>query len=558
MKHHETQVCFVALLTAALVSCGGDSPDPLTPGDDAPPVEQYVIPPQFAAHRFLPVNGTAELTAFDWPLEVVDLAGQNVIVIDSILGTLRCAGSGLACMRSRHSDAEFQNQVQTSCTMCVRDTGSCSGRSRAVLDLETFLGSGVAGDADYLAQGEQKFYSVCEAEGEYRLEQASASLPPLMLRLVDAMGQGPFSLGDDEIGPLRSAQFRTYSGNLLDPGWLVLMGAELRGFALESDGSITVELSPCDDSVVFCTADPDILGAGDVMAIYHEFPSDAELAQILAPENSATIDAFMASHGISSWASSAQLIVPEPRLRIVDRMISLELMREHLAYMDGLHQLKARGIPFAWFGFLPRRGTTLLCHPSEVAECEVIEAEVMAEEGRVIAEWQAQGFEVLAMNFLRFESNGDYRSLSDEPPHYSLFDGMILDVNLNASPPLDAGVDPAATLVNAVTAAAGELGTLPVWLSPWAGPMDFYAAGTFCEAEVCASDFTAYYALNEALFDAALNVFPVSQIQAFVIPLFDGSHFDIRDPQELRGGIRLNRVGETGFNNPLLNIYLSR
>ena len=120
---------------------------------------------------------------------------------------------------------------------------------------------------------------------------------------------------------------------------------------------------------------------------------------------------------------------------------------------------------------------------------------------------------------------------------------MILDINLNASPPLDAGVDPAATLVNAVTAAAGELGTLPVWLSPWAGPMDFYAAGTFCEAEVCASDFTAYYALNEALFDAALNVFPVSQIEAFVIPLFDGSHFDIRDPQELRGGIRLNRVG---------------
>ncbi len=202
------------------------------------------------------------------------------------------------------------------------------------------------------------------------------------------------------------------------------------------------------------------------MAIYHEFPSDAELAQILAPENSATLDAFMASHDISSWAGSAQLIVPEPRLRIVDRMISLELMREHLAYMDSLHQLKARGIPVAWFGFLPRRGTTLLCHPSEVAECEAIEAEVMAEEGRVIAEWQAQGFEVLAMNFLRFESNGDHRSLSDEPPHYSLFDGMILDINLNASPPLDAGVDPAATLVNAVTAAAGELGTLPVWLKP--------------------------------------------------------------------------------------------
>ena len=34
MKHHETQICLVALLTAALVSCGGDSPDPLTPGTE--------------------------------------------------------------------------------------------------------------------------------------------------------------------------------------------------------------------------------------------------------------------------------------------------------------------------------------------------------------------------------------------------------------------------------------------------------------------------------------------------------------------------------------------
>ena len=87
--------------------------------------------------------------------------------------------------------------------------------------------------------------------------------------------------------------------------------------------------------------------------------------------------------------------------------------------------------------------------------------------------------------------------------------GMIPRHQPQCQPPLDAGVDPAATLVNAVTAAAGELGTLPVSLNPWAGPMDFYAAARSAKAEVCASDFTAYYALNEALFDAALNVSPV-------------------------------------------------
>ena len=80
--------------------------------------------------------------------------------------------------------------------------------------------------------------------------------------------------------------------------------------------------------------------------------------------------------------------------------------------------------------------------------------------------------------------------------------------------------------------------------------MTFYTEGRFCECEICASAFGDYYAINEALFDAALTHFPLDQIEAFVIPLVDGSHFDIRDPQELATGMNLNRVGKTGFNNP--------
>ena len=32
--------------------------------------------------------------------------------------------------------------------------------------------------------------------------------------------------------------------------------------------------------------------------------------------------------------------------------------------------------------------------------------------------------------------------------------------------------------------------------------------------------------------------------------MFDGAHFDIREPYESTGGLFLNRAGETGFNNP--------
>ena len=37
--------------------------------------------------------------------------------------------------------------------------------------------------------------------------------------------------------------------------------------------------------------------------------------------------------------------------------------------------------------------------------------------------------------------------------------------------------------------------------------------------------------------------------------MFEGSHFDIRDPYEQFRSFSLNRVGEAGYNNPVLNIY---
>lgn len=48
------------------------------------------------------------------------------------------------------------------------------------------------------------------------------------------------------------------------------------------------------------------------------------------------------------------------------------------------------------------------------------------------------------------------------------------------------------------------------------------------------------------------------QFQGFGVALFEGSQFDIRQPHEQFQFFALNRVGETGYNNPILNIYRAR
>ncbi len=56
-----------------------------------------------------------------------------------------------------------------------------------------------------------------------------------------------------------------------------------------------------------------------------------------------------------------------------------------------------------------------------------------------------------------------------------------------------------------------------------------------------------------------LEAFAPGQVEAFAVSIFDGGiHFDIREPYENRGGVPLNRVGETGFNSPLMNLFLAQ
>jgi hypothetical protein len=137
-------------------------------------------------------------------------------------------------------------------------------------------------------------------------------------------------------------------------------------------------------------------------------------------------------------------------------------------------------------------------------------------------------------------------------PHVSLFDGQLDWVAANLS-----GVaDPTGTLAEAVTGFAAELAPeIPVILMIAGPPLTTQTVGAFYDAEICPSDFSTVYAQTEAWLGAALDAIPSDQFAGFGLALFDGAHFDLREPYEHYDFFALNRAGETGYNHPVVNIY---
>ena len=146
--------------------------------------------------------------------------------------------------------------------------------------------------------------------------------------------------------------------------------------------------------------------------------------------------------------------------------------------------------------------------------------------------------------------------LADVRPQIGIFDGVLATVSANAAAPV-ANVPQA--LREATRTFAADLGPdTPVVLTLNGPPVTAQTGGEFCEAEICPSDFSGMYRLAEAALNAALADFAPGQIAGFGVALFEGSHFDLQQPYQVLDGIELNRVGETGYNNPALNIYRAR
>jgi hypothetical protein len=507
---------------------------------------------RYAAHQFVAVSDDIDLGGLG---ALLSAPAGGVVTIEGPTAT--CATSGTACLRFDYG-AQAGQHIQTLCIVCVADEGDCADLPPATLDLEP--GDGVDVErANFLTSGAGTFYRVCQGPMGLRV-QIGDPLPPLMIRIIDAFGPdagGSVARGGEDMELGRATALRTRSGEDLTPGWHTIMGHELAGFDLAADGSISVDAPVCDTdafSSIECASQPAAVGDDDVFTVSTGAVAEGEIDGLIR-QRPDRVAALAARHGSTWWDDDLSMLLDEASVRrtMVQRWLGMDLFRAYATAFDARFDLRDRGVRLAFFGHWAHRAPlSNICHPDETV-CVDIEAELQMAEATTLDAMRNDGFaEIWLHAFLRYGPDGP-TPVSDSPPHFSSFDGVVFDVNTNANPPASQ-LPVADNLTAALAAAATELGDLPVIVSPWAGPMEFYVEGEFCEASTCLPDFARYYAINEAVLAASMEHFGPSRVRAFVVPLFDGDHFDIDAP--LEGN--MHRSGETGFNNPLLNPYLTR
>ena len=468
---------------------------------------------------------------------------------------------GTACLRFTYRDTADENNVQTLCVVVFDETGDCSGQPTVTLDLQRFLGMTpqLVGNANLIESGEGLFYAACLSfDGAYRLQQPSQSLPPLYFAIVDALGDGAYSLGSSELPVQRHGTITTHSGEELIPPWIVFVSLEISALKLTDDLAIQLTADNCGTSPA-CTLDPDIVQPGDILRVSAGISSD--LLSVVFAETSETLrDRFFIDRIGISWSEIAE-VHPDAQRMAFFRLVTADLMAHVVESFDALYSLREKGIPLGYLQ--PWPSDTPLpfpgpCFPDDIVpgeteRCTRIEQAIQATEARHIQQLQQAGFELWYANSIDYGEGGEYSRFDDLRPHFSLFDGILVSVGANSSNPVD---DIPSTLATAVREFASEVGSeIPVLLSLNGPPITAQTGGPFCEAEICPSDFKGAYEQGEALLNAALQSLAPEQFLGFGVALFEGSHFDIRDPFEGFSSFSLNRVGETGYNNPLLNLY---
>ena len=489
-------------------------------------------------------------------IEVVSL-DEGAISYDEGDRTVTCDGGGRGFVRVRYRDSGAQkNQVQTIGVVCVNEIGDCTGLPHLPFDFEQYLEQETTGEADYLAQGNGLLYDVCISGENYTL-QRPPPMPQLMYRVIDALGNGPYSLSDDDFPRLRNSVILPFSGGPISPPWISSVSREIEDLSIRPNGLVQFTAPDDCDVTVSCSFDPSLVQPGDILSISFGTPENTGFEDAIESSVEVT-DAFVRSHIDLEWSRDTAELYPEARNMIVSRLIGMEVSRQALEFFDDLYSLSGSGIRVALSPFWQTRGrVTDFCHPDRRVLCEEIESMLAEHERELITSWRSDGYSLWYAEFLGYDDKGQYIPLSSRAPDFDAFEGVLVTVDTGR--PLTSGDKPQA-VADAVRSLAEELGPdQPVVLSAGAGPMQFAVDGVFCEAEVCTSAFSDYYSAYEKAVVAMLEAFEPGQVEGFGVALFDGgSHFDIREPYEERGGLLLNRVGETGFNSPLMNLFLAR
>jgi len=467
---------------------------------------------------------------------------------------------GLACMRFKYREPGDFNTIQTLCVVAFDEIGSCDGLERLNLDLNQFIDSTpqLAGNANLLEAGQGEFYSAClTADGSYRLQQAEQQLPPLYFVIVDAMVDfHPYALGQEELAAQRAGVVVTHSGEEILPPWIIPVSRELEILQITEDLSIEINTEDC-DVVPSCSYSEELVHQGDILMI--SYGATPEMFQKAIDDVSPELRERYVQEKISiSWDDIAAAH-PDLAPRAFARLASLDIMGQLLEYFDDLYNLREKGIRVAyrqyWFANAELSNT---CFPDEAEQafCEKVEASIQAEETKRISQWQAEGFHLWHTATIDYRGEGEYYSYASYRPHFSNFEGVLAGIGANSSATVE---NIPQTLANNVIQFAEEIGTdMPVILHLLGPPISAQTGSEFCEGDICPSDFKGMYEQAEAALLSALENLSPQQFQGYGIALFEGSHFDIREPHEAFEHFTLNRVGETGYNNPVLNIYRSK
>lgn len=549
-----TRLAVAAVLIAVAGSCATAPSDPQTshpaaaastPGE--PESDEPDPATRLASHMFVPVGESRSLSGFGELLEVVTISGDNPL--DVAGDSLTAAAPGAACLRFRYREMASENGIQTLCAVAFDETGDCSGLDPLHVDLGRYGPDNRpdVGESNLLAGG--ALFAACETPGGgLRLRRPDVELPDLYFVIVDALGDGPYSLGDAEMGAQRRGTVVTYDGDEIEAPWIVTVSREVSEITWSGDGGVVVNDEACADSPS-CTVDSSVIQPGDVFRTSLGIGPD-QIDELIASTDSDDLERFVGER-IGVTVGEIASIHPDAAAQVYQRLVVVEVMGDLLSQWDDQYRLRDQQITIGyWQPWFVEQTITGSClpGPTEQAACELVEAAVSAYEHDRIAAWRDSGFRLWQAGFL---PTGNDESIDDRRPHWSAFEGVMAGIGGQDL----VGVDLAATFDRAVRALADGLDPgAPVLLFLSGPPIEALTSGVFCEADVCLSDFAGSYEMAEATLTAALEAFTPDQLDGFGVALFEGSHFDIRHPIE-EFGFPLNRVAETGYNQPILNVW---
>lgn len=338
------------------------------------------------------------------------------------------------------------------------------------------------------------------------------------------------------------------------------------GGTISEDGRVEFEFADC-AGPPSCTDDPSFVREGDIVEINQAGIGDLEsfYAAHGTAEATARLNALLERHDITSFewediddrlgpyiSSEFQEDILELDLKgaLFERLVRLQTFEQTVRHFDTIHSFREKGVVITLFDDL-LNGPLKCPNPAEGARaiCDELEAAIADAEDRMVESLRTQ-FDLWA-HVSYWGEPGTHR------PRIENFDGALIRADYAGQAPV-----------------AEELRTIPENVRDWLthlstfdldgivlvgdSPVDLnWGPGVICEADFCPSDFGAAYRLNEALLEVFIAEVP-DLAAGFGVPMFEGAHFDIRNPVSNRSGSELNRVGETGYNNPTLNIYASQ